>query len=368
MRHSQQRPLRNLCVFAALLCVVLYINIPRPASWQANNKYLPWTRIRYRTTSTKLPEAHGICPGLETTIKPALVVSRVAADDDPKWLDTLEEKYHICVYTLDGSRDETSEHLQTPRNRGHEAMGYLTFLIDNYERIPQAGAVFVHGARWQWHNDHQDYDNLALLHDLDTSSALDPLGYHNLRCDWSSSTCAADYGASQSSLETSMNARLQPWDLRSASDAALPSALRELFGGAEYNKGAHLGRHQALRSQCCAQFIVSRERVWEHSREEYVALRQWLLDDGVAPADDMVAGRIISYLWHILFLGQASDGVPETVDLDSLNNMACPSAEECYCRLYGRCGLLNCKDGRCAGQYSVPPGFKLPADWAATHT
>ena len=140
-------------------------------------------------------------------------------------------------------------------------MAYLTFLIDNYADIPEAGAVFVHGARWALHNDELDYDNAALLATLNVSAALAPLGYHNLRCDWSASTCSPSSAPPQGSLETSLSAMLEPWNARAVSDAALPGALGALFGSdgsaAEYAlpKGGGtilLGRTDAVRAQCCA--------------------------------------------------------------------------------------------------------------------
>lgn len=174
---------------------------------------------------------------------------------------------------------------------------------------------------------------------------------------------------------------VDPWDARAASDAALPKALLAIFGS---DAGEKLGRHETVRAQCCAQFAVSRERVRSHAREEYVALRQWLLDgmssevvggnsnsrvirrrEGVAPRDDRVAGRIVSYIWHILFLDVGGAGGGSAVDggleLEKLNRAACPTAQECYCRLYGRCNLDRCRSpGSCAGQYRVPPGYKVP--------
>jgi hypothetical protein len=240
-------------------------------------------------------------------------------------------------------------------------MAYLTFIIDNYAHIPSPGAVFIHGSRYAWHNDSPDYDNALLLTQLNISAAVEEHGYHNLKCDWSLSTCLKTY-APQGSLETSIQALMAPWDARAVSDAALSGAFATLFG----NEGVGIGRTETVRSQCCAQFVVSRERIWGHSRDEYVALRQWLLDSGsgAAPGDDRVAGRIVSYLWHVLFLGRG-DGEEEGVDLEELNRLACPRAEECYCRLYGRCGLEGCERlGSCAGQYSLPPDLKLPDDWA----
>lgn len=367
----------------------MYLNHHEP-----NNKTFAWTTIRYKTTSTTLPKTRGICPGLPLSSKPALVVSRVAADGDPAWLDALADSYHVCIYTTDAPIDPASTELQVPANRGHEAMAYLTFLIDNYAAIPPAGAVFVHAARWAWHNDAPDYDNAALLAALNVSSALVPSGYHNLRCDWSASMCSPSSAPPQGSLETGLSAVLEPWNARAVSDAALPFALAALFGGDEYpsSEGGGrllLGRTDAVRSQCCAQFVVGRDRVWQHSRDEYVALRQWLLDgssdsdvkdrsrsENVAPRDDRVAGRILSYLWHILFMQHGESSAQKSIydadggiDLERLNTLACPPAEDCYCRLYGRCNLQGCESpGHCDKQYLLPPGFRLPSDWTATHS
>jgi hypothetical protein len=379
MRRRTQRSLIHLAIFGGILFLVLYLNRPQ------SNKTFAWTKIRYKTTSITLPETRGICPGLAGSSKAALVVSRVAADNDSNWLDALTNLYHLCVYTADAPADTNSQHLQVPANRGHEAMAYLTFLIDNYAHIPAAGVVFVHGARWAWHNDAPDYDNAALLAALNVSAALAPWGYHNLRCDWSASTCSPSSAPPQGSLETSLRAVLEPWNTRATSDTALPHALVALFGDDEYAsaKGGGrllLGRTDAVRAQCCAQFVVARDRVWQHSRDEYIALRQWLLDgssdsgtdkplqsSNVAPRDDRVAGRILSYVWHILFIKQgesnaqsSSPGAYSGVDLEQLNALACPHADECYCRLYGRCNLEHCTSpGSCYGQYRLPPDFRL---------
>lgn len=382
MRRKVQRSINQLAIFCGILIFILFLNRP-----QSKDKSFSWTEIRYKTTAATLPEARGICPNLSESKKPALVVSRVEADGDPSWLDPLAKRYHLCVYNVDAALDKSSNYLQVPANRGHEAITYLTFLIDNYAEIPEAGAVFVHGSRWAWHNDAPDYDNAALLASLDISRALEPSGYHNLRCDWSTSTCLPSAPA-QGSLEMRLQSAVSPWSARAASDIALPRALVSIFGGegeeflAAQNEARlhlHLSRTETVRAQCCAQFVVSRERVWQHTRDEYVALRQWLLDGGdsgsgvnprsrndrAAPRDDRVAGRVLSYLWHILFAKQAAGGA---IDLEQLNRESCPSAEECYCRLYGRCNLQCPNPGSCRGQYQVPQNYRLPDDWEATHS
>ncbi|GAB7360154.1 hypothetical protein MBLNU230_g7917t1 [Neophaeotheca triangularis] len=353
MRRRSTQTYIHLAIFLSILFYILSHHHQTP------NKTFAWNTIRYQTTAKTLPSPHGTCPGLDTTSKPALVVARTTSDGDPAWLDALATKYHLCVYTVDSDDAEqrhASPFLRVPANRGHEAMPYLTFLIDNYDHFPSAGAVFIHGSRFAWHNDSPNYDNQDLLTALDIPAALEPHGYHNLKCDWGASMCPEREAKAQGSLETKASRWLQPYDARARSDALLPGALEVLFGG----DGARVkpGANDAVRAQCCAQFVVSRTQVWRHTREEYVALRQWLLDSGreAAPSDDRVAGRIVSYLWHVLFMPQG-----EGVDLGVLNRDACPSAEACYCRLYGRCGLPGCSSpGRCVGQYSIPPGFKLP--------
>lgn len=64
---------------------------------------------------------------------------------------------------------------------------------------------------------------------LNVQKALKENGYHNIQCDWSLSTCRKD-AVPQASLETSMQASLQPWDKRALSDAAFPKALKVSFG------------------------------------------------------------------------------------------------------------------------------------------
>lgn len=379
MRRKTRKHVVNVVFFGVALFFVIYLN-----RHQSSNKTFAWTAIRYKTTSPTLPKARGICPGLADAWKPVLVVARVEADGDPKWVDALARLYHICVYTADALVDTDSTNLQVPENRGHEAMAYLTFIIDNYADVPAAGAVFVHGSRWAWHNDDPNYDNAALLATLNISAALAPSGYHNLRCDWSTSMCPPSTPP-QGSLEVSASAMLEPWNARAVSDAALPRAFATLFGGdvdgysSSRDRTVLLGRTDTVRAQCCAQFVVARDSMWQHSRDEYIALRQWLLDGSrgsdksehsqmgdAAPSDDRIAGRILSYLWHILFLKQGK--FTGGVDLEQLNRLACPSAEECYCRLYGRCGLEGCDSlGQCYGQYTLPPDLRLPDDWAASH-
>jgi hypothetical protein len=167
MRRTTRRACTNLGLFGLALLFIVGLNVHASSS-----KTFAWTTVKYKTTARSLPEAHGTCPGLADSNKPALIVSRVASDGDASWINTLGDKYHLCIYDVDGSTNGDPTQLRVPANRGHEAMAYLTFLIDNYDNIPASGAIFVHGSRFAWHNDSPKYDNAELLAALNTTSAL----------------------------------------------------------------------------------------------------------------------------------------------------------------------------------------------------
>jgi Protein of unknown function (DUF3431) len=70
---------------------------------------------------------------------------------------------------------------------------------------------------------------------------------------------------------------------------------------------------------CCSQFAVSRNQVLQRSRGDYKRFRDWIIQTDVG---DDVSGRIMEYLWHIIFGREA---------------VFCPYLEECYCRTLGKC-------------------------------
>ncbi|RMZ88594.1 hypothetical protein DV736_g4174, partial [Chaetothyriales sp. CBS 134916] len=409
----------NFVLFTLALLIIISLNLPLFST--ASTKAYDWTRIRYRSPNST-PQAHGVCPGIEKTTKPVLIIARVSSES-ATWHEPLKEKYHLCVYTSDAPRSspssssDTTPVLETPANRAHEALPYLTFIIDNYASLPEhLGMVFIHGSRFAWHNDHPDYDNLALLHSLNVSSALADSGYANLKCDWTASTCVKDGVEPQAGWTNQARRVIEPWNAKVVSDAEMAGSMMQVFGGGSSSSSkktrTRLSGSDILRSQCCAQFVVARKNIVQHTCDEYIALRQWLLDGtritpssssskesrtavnaakAAAHPDDRIAGRIMSYLWHILFLprdqivqiGLDNDSlsssssqakkvvdegeVAEQLSLAKLNALACPSARDCYCRLYGRCALTSCREdeSRCDGQYRVPPGFRLAKDVTA---
>ena len=57
---------------------------------------------------------------------------------------------------------------------------------------------------------------------------------------------------------------------------------------------------------------------------------------------------MFEYTWHIIF-GKAA--------------VYCPDAAECYCKVFGLCGLKGCSKDGCAGRYTLPKVATLPKGW-----
>lgn len=88
-------------------------------------------------------------PSLKSTssFTKALVCGR-RGQDDTQWIKDLSPGWESYIYAVD---DPLAE-LTVSDNHGFEASFYLTFIIDHYHDLPDV-VVFLHGQRYQWHND-----------------------------------------------------------------------------------------------------------------------------------------------------------------------------------------------------------------------
>lgn len=68
---------------------------------------------------------------------------------DTSWLDVyLSEVPHI-IYQVDDVENTQGAQHATVANKGNEAMAYLQFIIDYYDRLPPTIA-FIHGDRYKY--------------------------------------------------------------------------------------------------------------------------------------------------------------------------------------------------------------------------
>ncbi|KAK4101453.1 hypothetical protein N658DRAFT_386029, partial [Parathielavia hyrcaniae] len=262
--------------------------------------------------------------------------------EDTTWVHLFLPAWLRSVYVV----DDPSAELTVPKNKGREAMVYLshrfaspdlpsdpaTYIIDNYDTLAPA-TIFVHASRFAWHNDDPDYDALPALESLKLDHARSS-GYVNLRCIWY------------------LGCPVELWPLKDAADdvhdgkAADGRELRvyDVFRQAfeELMPGTPVPHEVGV--SCCAQFAISRDAVRRRPREDYVRWRDWLLQ--TPPADDL-SGRVFEYMWHIIFGKEA---------------VFCPLVGECYCNLFGLCNL-TCSEVDCEGQYVLPKYSNLPEGW-----
>ncbi|KAH8704088.1 hypothetical protein BGW36DRAFT_288548 [Talaromyces proteolyticus] len=217
--------------------------------------------------------------------------------------------------------------LTVPRNKGHEAMVYLTYIIDRYDNLPN-NTVFLHADRFQWHNDNPDYDGVPLLRDLQFAY-LQEEGYVNLRCVWVLGCPAA----------------IHPFNDEAISDEHNEQATGEIFRQVfeELLPGHPVPTEVGV--SCCSQFAATREAIQQRPKDDYIRFREWLLN---TPFQDGLSGRFFEYSWHIIF---------------GKDPVYCPSAADCYCKVYGMCDLPNCTTGECKGRYNLPPYATLPDGW-----
>jgi Protein of unknown function (DUF3431) len=199
--------------------------------------------------------------------------------------------------------DDPHADFHVPKNKGREAMAYLTYLIDHYRRLPSTIA-FIHSHRegypMAWHTDAEDYSNVNSLRDLQIPYVQEQ-GYVNLRCN-PDPGCPAEIQPFR-----------QPYDGQQDAERAFVESWASLFDNETETP-------PIVAAACCGQFAVSRNQVLRRSHEDYKRYRDWLLKTSLT---DAASGRTFEYLWHVIF-GRAP--------------VFCPDLKYCYCKAYGKCG------------------------------
>jgi Protein of unknown function (DUF3431) len=240
-------------------------------------------------------------PFVPGTAKPAgsnytrhLVMAKTKKED-VDWiydeaLDSIEKK----VYGV----DDRHAALKVPKNKGHEVMVYLTYIIDHYDELPDV-SIFMHAHQFAWHqNELLNNDGVEMVKRL-SSERVSREGYMNLRCHWMPG--CPDW----------MHPGTVDVDINKQEETIMAQAWAELFPDRAIP--------EVLAQPCCAQFALSRDRIMVRSKERYEFFREWLLR---TPLDDKISGRVWEYLWQVVFTDQP---------------VFCPNQWACYCDGYGVC-------------------------------
>ena len=122
-------------------------------------------------------------------------------------------------------------------------------------------------------------------------------GYVNLRCNLNPG-CTKDYKR----LKSHVNGEV--WEEIFNGTTTIPENEMSQNQTAEEPTSSRQDRENTkymnvgIASACCAQFAVSRDQVLSRPLEDYVKIRQWLID---TDRDDAHSGRVMEYLWHVIF-------------------------------------------------------------------
>ncbi|KAK3111967.1 hypothetical protein LTR53_012241 [Teratosphaeriaceae sp. CCFEE 6253] len=285
------------------------------------------------------PTAH-----TKTPAKRKAIITSVQRKDETTadWLVDLLPGWETSVYVTDRTSDEAPlpntspiEKQNLPVNRGREASVYLTYIIHHYYDLPDY-MVFIHGKRYQIHNDDPMLDTFPEIDRLNLDYVAAE-GYTALRCNW--------MHCPRAQVEPELGFADGFWDTR-----GLYAAAWEAFF-------PNTTIPTSVTGPCCAQFAVTRAVVRRWPLDKYEQIRQWMWAQEGDEAS-MKSGLVLEYMWHILF------GKPAYF---------CPDVKECYCKKWGLCDLDCEREGWCLGriwlnpQKNPPMGLpkSIPDNWPA---
>ncbi|KAK5727680.1 hypothetical protein LTR17_012538 [Elasticomyces elasticus] len=228
-----------------------------------------------------------------------LVVPRLSTEDT-SWIDgelgdmldsgTLTK----AVYVV----NDRSAPLHPPKNKGHEVVVYLSYIIDFYDDLADVN-MFMHFHRYAWHNNELMNTDAALMVRHLSPERVTRDGYMNMRCHWDPGcpswlhpgAIERNIDKPEQTLVADAWAELFPFD-------PIPGVLAQ---------------------PCCAQFAVSGERIRALPKQRYVVLRDWIMRTELS---DYMSGRVFEYVWQYIFTASSTH---------------CPSMSACYCDGYGYC-------------------------------
>jgi hypothetical protein len=237
---------------------------------------------------------------------------------------------------MDQTNDHSPDEVLLTINKGHEALGYLTYLIDHYDMLPSI-MVFLHphqkGYKASWHVDAPLHSNTAAIRTL-RLELVRQRGYVNMRCN-PTPNCRYNGDASRHPELLTRERWITFWSNTSTPAATIEHELEtkdNIDWPAEHSfssfswaamsfspKAADDSDVPAIAATAGAQFALSREAARRRPREDYIALKEWIVK---TDEDDSVTGRVFEYLWHVIF------GMP---------GVLCYERSKCECDVYDRC-------------------------------
>lgn len=287
-------------VLGLSVCVLGFIALTiSPLTGQLHSWNLWPTQIVIPEEVVTNPYGDEFLQRVQQTCTATLVIGKLQAEN-ASWIeDELSDVPNLkhVTYIVDGE----GALLQVPANKGNEAMVYLSYIIDFYDNLPDV-SIFMHAHRSTGRNNELlDHGSSAETVRRLSLEKVDREGYANLRCHQDPG-CPGhlDLHDPKKNINTYIT-----------TNHMVAVAFGELF--------PHDKLPRTLSQPCCAQFAASRAAIQRRPKEDYMAMRKWLINTDLG---NQWSGRIFEYSWHYIFTAAT---------------VFCPSVHLCYCDAYSVC-------------------------------
>lgn len=199
-----------------------------------------------------------------------LVVVSSHYNEDIEWLQT-----NTTLPVVVCSKKQPSPLCELSKNYGREATSYLKFIIDNYDNLPMHTA-FIHGHQHAWHQK------------MTTSEGGDDLLYLAKNC--------AKY--KEFGFISLNNCQVE---LSDEHKEIFKTIKEKGIWDAIFRKYLNIDMPGFILNDCCAQFIVSKDRILRHPVDAYKHWFDYIMNKD--PHDDggWVLGLLFEHVWHIIF-------------------------------------------------------------------
>jgi hypothetical protein len=172
----------------------------------------------------------------------AIIIARYK--EDTSWISKFDKIKMIYVYEKENSSNEP---YNIPKNKGSEASVYLRYIIDNYNNLPNH-LVLLHCHEFSWHHDNSIIDVIE-------SNIGQEIEYKNIN----NPKICRDLGNYQDWLNGEVGYFYQ-------------NLIKPAVG--QYNIYDNFTDQQPG----CAQFIIHKDRIQNHTLEFYKDIYDWILN------------------------------------------------------------------------------------------
>ncbi len=164
-------------------------------------------------------------------------------------------------------------------NKGKEAIGYLTFIYQYYNSLPKH-VIFIHGHKNSWHNNNRDI-----------VQQIKKLNFSNINY----SSLNENFCNQHKSILSIKNDNNNNNNDNNNDDI---SRILTRYWNETIGKHLLITLPNVISYHCCAQFVVSRERIHIRKRKFYKEMINWL---NKTNATDYDSSRVFEYTWHLIF-------------------------------------------------------------------